>query len=696
MSQKELESRIADKNYREYIMYRDNGEHGKYVDRAKKCNNYYVGEQWDDADKAFLDKVGRPCLTLNLTMNKVNTVAGEQIAKRVDITFKPKGGGANGDVAKSLNAVIRNILDENQFDWRESGVFLDGVIEERGFFDLRLDFSTHIAGEARISVPDNRDILIHPDAREYDPDTWPGVIKTRLYSLDEIEEEFGKSKLLQVERLAEGGGLFVDDSVTFQKDTTFGGDGNTGLKFTGGEVDKRSIQLVRVIDRQYWRLQNAWHFVDGEKGDSRLVPAKWSQKRMEEFAAKNGLYLIKKMAKRVRWTQSVDHVLLHDDWSPFRHLTVVPYFCYFRRGKPVGLVTNLLSPQDNLNKLSSQTLAVINSVANGGWTVEEDSLVNLSVEELEEKGGTTGLVIEHVKGSNPPQKIEANKVPSGLDRMKVDAALQMDKISGIDDVLEGSASGEFSGIALGHQEARGLRKLAMPIDNLRQTRWLLARNLLDLIKDHYKEERIFYVDDLSQPEGEQQQEVIINQRNSVGRVINDISVGEYSITIGTKPARDTFEERQFGEIIELRNIGVQIPDHWVVRYSSLENKGELEKLLAEMTGMGEMTPEQQKAMELQAEVAMLQLQGEVEKLEAEIGEIKSKAELNYAKADELSGEDSRQRDVLEEKLVSKKRELDLRRELGQLSADTKLQDSLIKGETNIEKSRQQSQNRKAA
>ena len=666
--------RAAEANYAEYIRYRDAGEHKKFVARARKQDKYYRGDQWEESDRKALEDAGRPALTINLCLNKINTVIGEQISKRVDASVKPKGNGATEATAISLNALLEAITEENQYDTRETLVFSDGVIQERGFFDLRLDFSTHIAGEARIRVDDPLDILIDPDSKEYDPDTWGGVIETRLYSLDEIELEFGKKKRVEIERICENQQHYLDDSITFSRINTFGGE-DTGAYINDGFKEQRSpIRTVRVINRQYWRIQQALHFVDPELGDMKAAPAHWSDKQTKDFAAKMGLLLIRRPVRRVRWTVSVDHVLLHDDWSPYRHFTKIPYFCYFRRGKPFGIMTNLISPQDNLNKLSSQILSVVNSTANSGWVIEEDSLVGMDVDELEKKGASTGLVVQYQKGSTRPEKIQANSIPTGLDRMKVDAGLQMNDISGVDDVMSGTASAEFSGIALGQQEARGIRKLSIALDNLRQTRYLMVRNIIDLVQDHYREQRIIYIRD-KERDAAALEEVIINERDAAGRIINDISIGNYEFVIASRPSHDTFEDRQFIEAVELRNAGVAIPDHWIVRYSSLENKEQLEKMLANAAGFGEMTPEEQRAAQLEFELGMLQAQGAIEKLEAEINELEARANLNNAKAEDLlSGDDSQsmrnERMKLEGRLAEKRKEFDLRRELAVLTQET--------------------------
>ena len=45
----------------------------------------------------------------------------------------------------------------------------------------------------------------------------------------------------------------------------------------------------------------------------------------------------------------------------------------------------MISPQEQLNKISSQELHIVNTTANSGWVVESGSLSNMTEEELEER-----------------------------------------------------------------------------------------------------------------------------------------------------------------------------------------------------------------------------------------------------------------------------------------------------------------------
>jgi len=160
---------LAKTQWNSYTRARDNG-HEDYVQMAKKCDMYYRGDQWDEFDMQELDDQGRPALTINTILPTINAVLGEQSTKKADITFKPRGGG-NQDVADVLTKVYQQVADNNKLEWVENQVFSDGLIQDRGYFDVRIDFSDHIQGEVRIEAKDPLDILIDPDAKHYDPTT---------------------------------------------------------------------------------------------------------------------------------------------------------------------------------------------------------------------------------------------------------------------------------------------------------------------------------------------------------------------------------------------------------------------------------------------------------------------------------------------------------------------------------------------
>jgi len=441
------EQTLAKRQWEAYTRARDHG-HLDYVEIAKQCDAFYRGEQWDEADMAALDDQGRPALTINTILPTVNTVLGEQSTRRADVQFKPRGNG-NQEIADVLSKLYLQVGDNNKLDWLESQAFSDGLIQDRGWFDVRIDFSDHINGEIRIENKDPLDIIIDPDAKEYDPRTWNEIFESKWMSLEEIEETYGQDKADKLRMIAEVGTTLGADSMEYE-DETYGDTDNDyhGADYPNNPEDAKALRSIRVVERQYYRLKDCILYVDPVTGDQRPVPYDWTKKKRETFADDYGLYIVEKKMRAVRWTTTADTVVLHDDWSPYEHFTLVPYFPYWRRGKPFGMVRNLISPQEQLNKISSQELHIVNTTANSGWIVESGSLTGMTADDLEEHGAETGLVLEFNRGSTAPGKIPPNQIPTGLDRIAQKAANNIKTISGISDAMLGTDGAEVSGVAI--------------------------------------------------------------------------------------------------------------------------------------------------------------------------------------------------------------------------------------------------------
>ena len=677
------EAQVAKNQWDRYVRARDNG-HLEYIDMAKRCDSFYRGEQWDEADIAALDNEGRPALTINTILPTVNTVLAEQTSRRADVQFKPRRGGEQA-TADVLTKLYMQLGDANKIDWVESQVFADGLIMDRGYFDVRMDFDDHIEGEVRIKAKDPLDILIDPDAKEWDPKTWNEVFETKWMSVDEIEEVYGLKKADRLRMIAENGSTLGIDSIEYEENRY--GDTYTGLEY-GKEMPNSPEELgacraVRVVERQYRRLVKTKFYVDPQTGDQREVPEVWGKRKIEQFADQYGLANIEKLARKVRWTVTADLVVLHDDWSPYSDFTIVPYFPYWRRGKPFGMVRNLLSPQEQLNKISSQELHIVNTTANSGWIVENGSLTGMTADDLEEHGATTGLVLEFNRGSSPPSKIPANHIPTGLDRLGLKAAANIKEISGVNDSMLGSDHQEVSGVAMQQKQVRGALMIQVPLDNLQKSRHYLAENILGLIQRFYSEERVIQVtneDDPMKP----REPMVVNEMTPEGVVINDLTIGEYDVIIGSQPARDTFDETQFAEALSLKSVGVPVPDDMIVEYSHLKRKEELARRIRIMTGQEPPTEEEAQIMQFQQEAEIRQIQLEIAKLEAEVAKMQSESAVNIAKVQDMADvQPQLEIAKIQSELQMRREELALRQSLSEMSNEVRRGQSEVQSATKI-------------
>jgi hypothetical protein len=607
--------------WEKYVYARDNG-HLNYVQKANQCESYFYGEHWNPVHKRKLESQGKPVLTINKVFSTLITIMGEQLQNQATVGFLPKAAGIP-ETAAALNKIYIHIMNDNNIKNLESDLFDEGVISSRAFYDVRLDFDDSMKGEVKISILNPKNVIIDPDAHSYDPDDWNEVFITKWMSPNDIRMMYNDADAADLKLKSRSDFNYGIDSVA-SLHNTFGGMQQYTPSATTGVADKDVRRYLRVVERQYRVVRRVDHFVDMETGDTRRVPEDWKRERIAEIVQKYGLGIIKKKVKDIKWEVMSDNYLLHDDWSPFQHFTPVPFFPVFHKGKTIGLVENLISPQEYLNKTTSQELHVVNTTANSGWQMEENQLVNMDNDELEQRGAETGLVIVRKAGSAPLEKIQPNQVPTGLDRIGYKADEFIKDLSGVSDSQRGMDRADVAAKAIQAKQAAGGVNQAKVMFNLARTRSLLAKRVLDIVQEFYTEERLVKI--TGGGLNDESEDLTVNQVNAEGEIANDLTIGEYSVVITDMPARDSYEESQFQEAVQLRELGIAVPDSVLVENSHLARKEEIAAAIKEAQGGGEATEAEQAAQQLELEIRQLEAQ------EKQVGIIQKQADAAYTQA----------------------------------------------------------------
>ena len=669
-----VNEQLAHEQWIRYTYCRDRA-HLEFVKKADKCDQFFIGNQWRPEDLDSLELQRRPALTINKILSTISTILGEQIYNRTEVLFRP-ANGASAETAEALSKVWMQISQNNQLPWVRSDVFCDGVVRSRGFYDVRMDFTDSVFGEVRISQLNSKNVVIDPDAEEYDPDNWNDVHITKWMTTQDIGILYNEEDA-ELLRSRMGTMRYAYDAVDYLRDS-FSDTKTVSVSPLApyAQMDITQLRNIRVIDRQYRKLDKCKHFVDVVTGDMRIVPADWDRDRIALFLERTGgqIAVTEKLAKRIRWTVTAGDVVLHDDWSPYKHFTVVPYFPHFRYGRTVGIVENLLSPQEILNKASSQELHVINTTANSGWVIEENSLVNMTVEELEMNGAQTGLVVEYRKGAQPPIKIQPNQVPSGLDRITYKAEEHIKTISAVSDSMQGFDREDVAAKAIAYKQQRGSVNLSKLLDNLERTDWILARNVLDLVQQYYVDERILNIthDDFTR---ETEQLTINAVDPATGAITNDLTIGEYDIVITSSPYRASLEDSQFEQARALRELGIPIPDSVLIENSRLLRRADIVKQMQEQMNNPVVQAQQQMQMAaMEAEVTLKQAQAQKTGADAQKSSADAQIKANEAAVGNTDVEKLRaEMEIERERLAMELQKMQMEMQLKMQEMEQKLQ-----------------------
>jgi hypothetical protein len=232
-----------------------------------------------------------------------------------------------------------------------------------------------------------------------------------------------------------------------------------------------------------------------------------------------------------------------------------------------------------VNKRRSARLNMIGRSANGGWAYPKGSLDAQAKANLERFGSTPGFQMEYdTKGGTlpAPAQIQPSVTPVAMSQLEQEAEDDLKKISGINDSALGMIDqAVMSGKAIERRQKQTIVGLEHYVTNFRRTTKLLGRKHLELIQAFYTERRVIR----ATGRGTTQVAMIINERTA-GGIINDVTLGSFAVAVDQTPMSKSFMEAQFEEMLSLKQMGMPIPDDFLIDASSMDRKEELKASLA--------------------------------------------------------------------------------------------------------------------
>jgi hypothetical protein len=628
----------------QYEMYRfcyENG-HEQWLATARRCFDFFNNKQWNPQTKARLDAQRRAALTFNVIESLVRSMKGIQRALRHDVRYLPQQL-TSGDDARVMDAVWLHVQQQNGLDFLETDIYEKGLIMGRAYYDVRVDFDESFQGHVKVKGRRSQDVILDPSIDTYETEDWPQVTTRRWTSSNDIAHMFGKEKA----RAVCGGTLpeFYDYDDQFMAQQM----GNMPYYRFDGVADSKEIRAHLLLERQYYQHKMKEVFVDVATGDFSEVPESWDRNRIAKVLEQvQGVSVIKRKMKTVRWTVTCEQEVLHDEDSPYKRFTIVPFFPTFVDGTTMGAVESLLDPQELYNKITSQELHIINTTANSGYKVKAGSLKNMTEEQLEERGAQSGFVavLEDVKDL---EKIQPNSTPQGHDRLSFKADQIMRSISGVSNQARGFAREDVAGSAIESNQAAQDINFAGYLTNLHRTKRMVAVAVMDCVQSSYTEERVIQINRGSSF-NPKMEAVTLNQVTPEGKVLNDVTSGKYTTVLVPAPSRTSMSEEDFNLMVKLRTeVGIMIPDELLIELSPASNKAQIIQML-----QGDSTEAQRRADEAAAATA----EAELAKTQAAAQKDLSAAELNTARAQKFQVEAQSDPDASYERVEQERIEMD--------------------------------------
>jgi hypothetical protein len=536
---------------REYWKHSDAGLRDE-LERMRSGFAFYVGQQWDPADIAKLDKEKRPHLTINLVLPIINLLSGIQRQGRQDITVVARKGGLKR-LAEVFTATMQHCMDVTDADYELADLFLDGIVGNKGWIYMGIGYDEDpVNGDITLTKVSPFDIREDPDAKEYDLNrSGKFVIRDFWFDKDALILNWP-----QKQEDIEKGGLDINPAT--------GDVIGTSTSLSTGNPDTGKLR---------YRVRQCWH----KSFEKRLILINAKTKSIKQINPEalqlaaaianrsNNWYLKEWVVPVLNKTVTGANIVLEDIADPYTGFTQFPYyrFCpYWVDGYVMGVTQNLMGPQQEVNKRRSQALHNLNQTANSGFKVKK--VLNNYDRHLAKHGSRPGVVLDESKAGGKIERIEPAPLSEGHITASKMSADDMNEISGVNpDLLGHTIEGHNeSGKAIELRQAQGMKVVEVMFDNFNRTQKLIASGLVDMIRftNVYSDQEIRAI------ASENGEDINID-------LLRSKRVGRYGIQVKSSSSSPTAQYADFMAMLEIaRMYPERIPPEVVVENSTLANK----------------------------------------------------------------------------------------------------------------------------
>lgn len=625
---------------------------------SAKCRRYYNGKQWTKEELNELKKRNSPALTFNHIRKKVNTLRGDEISDRRDPVAEPRTA-AHDDDAQAVTDALRYVVDSEavSFDRNKSKVTHDVITAGYGAAILGIDVVTQGAEKLaeitfRAIAWDRFFFDPHSSEEDFSDADYLGLVMWRSHQDVRASYE-GADKIIEVAANSS------EDTLGQQSSDTLG-DKPREKWF---DAERKRIKVAEI----YWR----------EK-----TPGGW-----QWFGAH--------MNKAGFLREPYKLPFVDDRGRSFCPLVAVSLYVDDDNGRQ-GVVHDLLSPQDEVNKRRSKALyaSLTQKVVAEDGVVESPAQAKIELA----KPDAFLRVREGSLSENSIMFPDSQQLTASQMQMYHDAKAEIDGIASTAGP-EGAGDEASARLFLARQ-ALAQKELGTLKDNLRQWELSVYRKLYFLIRQYWTEEKWLRVRDNEGSKGykfvainkrmsrlERYQEILEKTQDERGAlqavlgkdfeaaqqiatqlakqlaqqtgqtpgpeivnklmlrspqmqqdyIANNIAQADVDIIIDTGSDVSVVEHEEFQDLVQLKSRGVDIPLQLIIEASGLRSK---QKLLAMLNKQP--SPEEQQAAQAQQQLQMQTVQSQIAVLTAEAQ--KSQAEAAKVAA-EMQTEQAKMREI---------------------------------------------------
>lgn len=552
---------------------------------ADTDHRFAAGDQslWNDL-YGNLPANRRRNFTFNRIRRIINMISGYQRRNRKSIIVEPIEN-ADAQTADQFTKIFLWLQHQENYLETISQAFHGSLIGGMNFLHVWMDYRTDpISGNIRVDNCAYNSFLMDPYFRKHDLSDCNSIWKRSFITKRECIS-------LMPSKAEEIMGLMGN---------TYGNGRDGKFQFMP-ESYNYSLKNLLTYDEFYYRdYRQQKMLVDTQTGET----LEWRSTDTDALKAFLQLYpqvtIIENEIPTVRLAIVIQGKVMYDGPNPMGidSYPFVPVLTYYQPEMPYypwriqGITRNLRDAQYLYNRRKVIELDILESQINSGWKYKENALVNPKDVFLSGQG--RGLALKDEAQMTDAEQIQPPQVPPSMIELSRILGEEIMNISGVNEELLGSAVDDKAGILAMLRQGAGLTTLQPIFDNLDQSMRLLGKIFLELIQVNFTPGKV---------------KKILNGQEPTPQFYNK-AFGKYSATVEEGLNTTNQKQMQLAQLMQLRQIGVPIPDDLLLDAVTIQNKNQL------IQAMAHNNQQQQAMQQMQLESAVQEQQARTQLAQA--------------------------------------------------------------------------------
>ena len=351
-------------------------------------------------------------------------------------------------------------------------------------------------------------------------------------------------------------------------------------------------------DEYYYRDYRKQKLLYDKNTGERVEVINETDAEIKEFLKKYPqIMLTEHNVPTVRMAIMIQDKVFYDGPNPYGIDTYpfVPVIGYYNPMMPYfysriqGICRSLRDPQMLFNRRVILSADAAESVVNSGWIFKENAVID--VKHLFQTGQGRVIPLKEEAAMTDIQQITPPSIPQYFFELQNTFSELMNSVSGINQELMGSAIDDKAGILSALRQGAGLTTLQPIFDRLNDSQNLLGNLIMKMVQNNYMPGKIKKL-----LEGEEPAPLFYNK-----------AFGEYHCMIEEGFNTESQKQMQFAQLMQLKDMGVQIPDSALLDTAIIQNKDKILQKMEQEKLQAQQIQQQQMQIQMQEAQARIQL-----------------------------------------------------------------------------------------